>query len=84
MNNRDILVIHPYLKKKRINKDYFLEEAVNLVKAINLNCIDNLLVGLDTISPKTYLNKGFIRKIKLEASNYKVDLLLINTTLRAI
>ena len=84
MNNRDILVIHPYLKKKRINKDYFLEEAVNLVKAINLNCIDSLLVGLDTISPKTYLNKGFIRKIKLEASNYKVDLLLINTTLSPI
>ena len=84
MNNRDILVIHPYLKKKRINKDYFLEEAINLVKAINLNCIDSLLVGLDTISPKTYLNKGFIRKIKLEASNYKVDLLLINTTLSPI
>ena len=51
MNNKDILVIHPYLKK-RINKDYFLEEAINLVKAINLNCIDSLLVGLDTISPK--------------------------------
>ena len=84
MNNRDILVIHPYLKKKRVNKDYFLEEAINLVKAINLNCIDSLLVGLDTISPKTYLNKGFIRKIKLEASNYKVDLLLINTTLSPI
>ena len=62
MNDKDILVIHPYLKKKRINKDYFLEEAINLVKAINLNCIDSLLVGLDTISPKTYLNKGFIRK----------------------
>ena len=84
MNDKDILVIHPYLKKKRINKDYFLEEAINLVKAINLNCIDSLLVGLDTISPKTYLNKGFIRKIKLEASNNKVDLLLINTTLSPI
>ncbi len=84
MNDKDILVIHPYLKKKRINKDYFLEEAINLVKAINLNCIDSLLVGLDTISPKTYLNKGFIRKIKLEASNNNVDLLLINTTLSPI
>ena len=84
MNDKDILVIHPYLKKKRINKDYFLEEAINLVKAINLNCIDSLLVGLETISPKTYLNKGFIRKIKMEISNYKVDLLLINTTLSPI
>ena len=46
MNNKDILVIHPYLKTKRINKDYFLEEAVNLVKAINLNCVDSILVGL--------------------------------------
>ena len=84
MNNKDILVIHPYLKKKRINKDYFLEEAVNLVKAINLNCIDSLLVGLDKISSKTFLNKGFIRKIKLEASNSKIDLLLVNTNLSPI
>ena len=84
MNDKDILVIHPYLKKGRIPKDYFLEEAVNLVKAINLNCVDSLLVGLDKISPKTYLNKGFIRKIKLEASNNKIDLLLINTTLSPI
>ena len=84
MNNKDILVIHPYLKKKRINKDYFLEEAVNLVKAINLNCVDSLLVGLDKISSKTFLNKGFIRKIKLEASNSKIDLLLVNTNLSPI
>ena len=84
MNNKDILVIHPYLKRKRINKDYFLEEAVNLVKAINLNCIDSLLVGLDKINSKTFLNKGFIRKIKLEASNSKIDLLLINTNLSPI
>ena len=84
MNNKDILVIHPYLKRKRINKDYFLEEAVNLVKAINLNCIDSLLVGLDKISSKTFLNKGFIRKIKLEVSNSKIDLLLVNTNLSPI
>ena len=84
MNNKDILVIHPYLKRKRINKDYFLEEAVNLVKAINLNCVDSLLVGLDKISSKTFLNKGFIRKIKLEASNSKIDLLLVNTNLSPI
>ena len=84
MNNKDILVIHPYLKRKRINKDYFLEEAVNLVKAINLNCIDSVLVGLDKISSKTFLNKGFIRKLKLEASNSKIDLLLVNTNLSPI
>ena len=84
MNNKDILVIHPYLKRKRINKDYFLEEAVNLVKAINLNCVDSILVGLDKISSKTYFNKGFISKIKLETNNIKIDLLLINTTLSPI
>ena len=84
MNNKDILVIHPYLKRKRINKDYFLEEAINLVKAINLNCVDSILVGLDKISSKTYFNEGFIRKIKLETSNIKIDLLLINTTLSPI
>ena len=59
MNDKDILVIHPYLKRKRINKDYYLEEAVNLVKAINLNCVDSILVGLDKISSKTYFNEGF-------------------------
>ena len=84
MNNKDIIVIHPYLKRKRINKDYFLEEAVNLVKAIDLNCVDSLLVGLDKISSKTYFNEGFIRKIKLETTNTKIDLLLINTNLSPI
>ena len=84
MNSKDILVIHPYLKRKRINKAYFLEEAVNLVKAINLNCIDSFLVGLDKISSKTYLNKGFIRNIKHEICVTNIDLLLINTTLSPI
>ena len=54
------------------------------MKAINLNCVNSLLVGLDKISPKTYLNKGFIRKIKLEASYSNIDLLLINIALSPI
>ena len=41
INHKDIIVIHPYLKKSRLDKEYFLEEAINLVKAINLNCIYN-------------------------------------------
>ena len=53
MNHKDIIVIHPYLKKSRLDKEYFLEEAINLVKAINLNCIYSSYAGLQNINTKT-------------------------------
>ena len=60
MNNKDTIVIHPYLKSLRIQKEYFLDEAINLVKAIKLNCLFSNSVGLEKINPKTYLNTGFL------------------------
>ena len=64
MNHKDIIVIHPYLKKSRLDKEYFLEEAINLVKAINLNCIYSSYAGLQNINTKTYLNFGYINNLR--------------------
>ena len=47
MKNNGILVIHPYLKSNRMSKDYCLEEAINLVKAIGLDCLNSIAVGLE-------------------------------------
>ena len=84
MNNNDIIVIHPYLKTSRGEKDYFLNEAVNLVKAINLNCLYSGCVGLEKISPKTYLNEGFLLKLNQRRNDLKSDLIFLNTNLSPI
>ena len=46
MINEEVIVIHPYLKNNRVNKFQRLSEAINLVKAIDLNCIFSSSVGL--------------------------------------
>ena len=72
--NNGILVIHPYLKSNRMSKDYCLEEAINLIKAIGLNSIEASAVGLEKISSKTFLNIGFIKKLKYKISELKIEL----------
>ena len=52
MSKTQTLVIHPYIKRSRQSKEILLEEAVKLVEAINLNCLDSCLVGIDSINPK--------------------------------
>ena len=84
MNNKDTIVIHPYLKSLRVQKGYFLKEAINLVKAINLNCLYSHSVGLEKISPKTYLNTGFIFSLVKKKEELNVDLIFINTNLSPI
>ena len=84
MNNKDILVVHPYLKSSRYDKDFFLDEAVNLVTSINLNCVFKSQVGLEKISSKTFLNKGYINKLKNRVICEKVSLIFINTNLSPI
>ena len=37
MNNSDIFIIHPFLKTSQYKQTYHLDEAKNLVKAIELN-----------------------------------------------
>ena len=84
MNNKDIFVVHPYLKSSRHDKDFFLDEAVNLVTSINLNCIFKSQVGLEKISSKTFLNKGYINKLKNRIICEKISLVFINTNLSPI
>ena len=38
MNNSDIFIIHPFLKTSQYKQTYHLDEAKNLVKAIELKC----------------------------------------------
>ena len=64
MNNTQTIVIHPYLKRSRVSKEILLDEAIRLVRAINLKCIDELLVGIDNINPKTYLKSGYVVFLK--------------------
>ena len=84
MNEDDIFVIHPYLKTKRIQKDYDLEEASKLTEAINLNPIYSRSIGLEKINPKTYLNKGVVELLKKEVVEKKSKLLFINCNLTPI
>ena len=64
MNNTQTIVIHPYVKRSRGSKEILLEEAIKLAQAINLNCIDSSLVGIDSINPKTYLKSGYVVFLK--------------------
>ena len=84
MNNTDIFVVHPYLKSSRHDKDFFLDEAVNLVTSINLKCIFKSQVGLEKISSKTFLNKGYINKLKNKIICEEINLVFVNTNLSPI
>ena len=58
MNNSDIFIIHPFLKTSQYKQTYHLDEAKNLVKAIELKCKKSFMIGLEKISPKTFINKS--------------------------
>ena len=84
MNNNDIFIIHPYLKSLKNKQLYNLDEAKNLVKAIGLKCKKSSMIGLEKISPKTYLNTGnilFLRKIIKESL---IDIVFFNVNLSPI
>ena len=57
MNNNDIFIIHPFLKSSQFKQRYYLDEAKNLVRAIGLKCKESFMIGLEKISPKTFINK---------------------------
>ena len=84
MNEKDAFVIQPYKKIKRYDKEYLLNEGINLLEAINLKCIFSQSVGLDKIHPKTYLNSGYVKFLNEKASNDKVDIIFINCNLSPI
>ena len=84
MNNTQTIVIHPYIKRSRGSKEILLEEAIKLVQAINLNCIDSSLVGIDSINPKTYLKSGYVVFLKQKVIDLNAELIFLNTNLSPI
>jgi len=84
MNNNDILIIHPFLKSSKYKHKYYLDEAKNLVKAIDLNCKKSFTIGLEKISPKTFINKGNISYFKKQIKELFVDIIFFNVNLSPI
>ena len=84
MNNNDILIIHPFLKFSKYKQRYYLDEAKNLVKAINLKCKKSFTIGLEKISPKTFINKGNISYFKKQIKELCVDIVFFNVNLSPI
>ena len=54
------MVIQPHLKKSREHRELLLNEAISLVKAIDLKCVFSGIAGIDKVNPKTYLNSGYV------------------------
>ncbi len=84
MNQIETLVIQPYLKKFKESKTVLLNEAVNLVEAINLKCVFSSDVGIDKVNPKTYLKSGYVEFLKNKIIELDVSLIFINTNLSPI
>ena len=84
MNNSDIFIIHPFLKTSQYKQTYHLDEAKNLVKAIELKCKKSFMIGLEKISPKTFINKGNISFFKKEIKESLVDIVFFNVNLSPV
>ena len=85
MNNNDIFIIHPFLKNlTSINRSIILDEAKNLVKAIDLKCKESFTIGLEKISPKTFINKGNISYFKKQIKESILDIVFFNVNLTPI
>ena len=84
MNNKQILIVHPFLKFTRNKNNYFLSEAENLVQAINLECVESSLIGLEKISPNTFINKGNLIIFKKKLQDAGVDIVFFNVNLSPI
>ena len=84
MNNKQILIVHPFLKFTRNKNNYHLSEAENLVQAINLECVESSLIGLEKISPNTFINKGNLIVFKKKLQDTGVDIVFFNVNLSPI
>ncbi len=84
MNEKDAFVIQPYLKFKRYNKDFLLDEAIKLLEAIDLKCVFSKSVGLEKIHPKTFFNSGYVSFLLEKSKKHRVDIIFINTNLSPI
>ena len=84
MNNKQILIVHPFIKFTQNKNNYFLREAENLVEAIDLECVESSLLGLEKISPKTFINKGNLIIFKKKLQDLGVDIVFFNVNLSPI
>ena len=84
MNEKDVVVIHPYLKIKRLYKESDLIEAEKLTEAIKLIPLESQSVGLNKINPKTYINSGFIKNLREKLQSKKADIIFFNCNLSPI
>ena len=84
MNNKQILIVHPFIKFTRNKNNYFLREAENLVEAIDLECVESSLLGLEKISSKTFINKGNLIIFKKKLQDLGVDIVFFNVNLSPI
>ena len=84
MNNKQILIVHPFLKFTRNKNNYFLSEAENLVQAINLECVESSIIGLEKISPNTFINKGNLIVFKKKLQDAGIDIVFFNVNLSPI
>ncbi|UQY80233.1 GTPase HflX [Candidatus Hepatincola sp. Av] len=66
------------------NENYFLEEAVNLTKALNVEVVHSQHIKLREINPATLLNKGNLDSIKNALQALPVSLCVFNTSLTPI
>ena len=67
-------VIHQYIKNARGHKDLFLNEAVSLVKAIDLKVVYSKAIGIDKINSNTYLRSGAINNLKQTILDLNINL----------
>ena len=81
MKEKEIFIIHPYLKTNRLLKDSDLVEAQKLIEAIDLKSRYIQSIGLEKINPKTFINTGSVCKLKLKIKEKKVDLIFFNCSL---
>ena len=84
MNEKEVFIIHPYLKVNRIYKETDLYEAKKLTEAIHLNPVLLKSVGLDKINPKTFINSGLVKELINEVISKKIDLIFVNSNLSPI
>ena len=82
--DNSVIIIHPYLKLNRNNKEADLNEAIKLSEAINLKTVYKRSIGIEKINSKTYINTGIVYELKELIAKNRSDLLFINCNLAPI
>ena len=83
MKRTDILVIQPHLKKSREHRELLLNEAISLVKAIDLKCVYSGIAGIDKVNQKLILTQVMLF-LKNKVLDLGVNLIFINTNISPI